>query len=53
MPESLAFDLYGTLVDPGSQADVLARHVDDPAGLAACWRCLGAAGLKARSRVSG
>lgn len=38
MPESLAFDLYGTLVDPASQADVLARYVDDRSGLAACWR---------------
>jgi hypothetical protein len=36
--ESLAFDLYGTLVDPASQADVLAQYTDDPAGLAACWR---------------
>src|SRR6266852_2394739 len=38
MPEPLAFDLYGTLADPASQADVLARYVDDPAGLAVCWR---------------
>lgn len=38
MPESLAFDLYGTLVDPASQADVLSQYVDDPSGLAACWR---------------
>jgi 2-haloacid dehalogenase len=38
MSESLAFDLYGTLVDPTSHADLLARYVDDPAGLAVCWR---------------
>jgi hypothetical protein len=38
MPESLAFDLYGTLVPRACQADVLAQYLDDPAGLVGCWR---------------
>jgi len=36
--EAVAFDSYGTLVDPGSVTDALADHVDDPELVAERWR---------------
>ena len=36
--EAIAFDSYGTLVDPGSVTDELAEHVDDPERVAERWR---------------
>lgn len=38
MPLALAFDAYGTLVDPSRWADVLTGHVRDPDRFAAAWR---------------
>ncbi len=35
---ALAFDLYGTLVDPARQADVLGDYVGAPDAVAARWR---------------
>ncbi|WP_121820340.1 haloacid dehalogenase type II [Halostella salina] len=36
--EAVAFDSYGTLVDPGSVTDALGEHVDDPELVAERWR---------------
>ncbi|NHN46757.1 haloacid dehalogenase type II [Halostella sp. JP-L12] len=36
--EAIAFDSYGTLVDPGSVTGELAEHVDDPDRVAERWR---------------
>lgn len=38
MPESLAFDMYGTLVDPLGIAGRLEPHVSDAAAVATRWR---------------
>jgi 2-haloacid dehalogenase len=35
---SLAFDMYGTLVDPAGWVDVLSPHVSDPEATAGAWR---------------
>jgi 2-haloacid dehalogenase len=35
---AVAFDMYGTLVDPAGQADSLDEHVRDAAALARAWR---------------
>ena len=35
---ALAFDMYGTLVDPASLAGALTAHVEDPEVVAAAWR---------------
>ena len=35
---ALAFDMYGTLVDPASLANALTACVKDPEGVAAAWR---------------
>jgi 2-haloacid dehalogenase len=38
MTAALAFDMYGTLVDPASLAGALTAHVEDPDVVAAAWR---------------
>jgi 2-haloacid dehalogenase len=38
MTAALAFDMYGTLVDPASLADALTAQVEDPEAVAAAWR---------------
>jgi 2-haloacid dehalogenase len=38
MTAALAFDMYGTLVDPASLAGALAADVEDPQAVAAAWR---------------
>jgi 2-haloacid dehalogenase len=37
-PQALVFDLYGTLLDPGSVEAACAEVTGDPAALAALWR---------------
>ena len=38
MTAALAFDMYGTLVDPASLAGALTEHVENPKAVAAAWR---------------
>jgi 2-haloacid dehalogenase len=38
MTAALAFDMYGTLVDPASLAGALSAQVEDPEAVAAAWR---------------
>lgn len=37
-PQAIVFDVYGTLLDPATVAEVCAAITDDPAALAALWR---------------
>ena len=37
-PPPLAFDVYGTLFDPGGMAEPLRRHVEDAERVAVAWR---------------